>query len=224
MTSTRSDAKEPDQGRRMRHPAPQWSRDMSAMHTPSREEGPCRRTRHGRRRGAGQRRCRPLVGPALHDPGALDLAGRRGRRRGSGPRPPPTLLRRLFYDASRTIRNVISERFGWYYLLLVAMVVLVCLFFLVVVDRLVAVRGRLHRAHLAGPLDPAVPAEGHPHSDRLQLHLVRDFRDPLNLGTDQRRRPRLAADRERAVRHARPAPPSRGPCRSCRCCSSSRSS
>lgn len=137
---------------------------------------------------------------------------------------PPTLLRRLFYDASRTIRNVISERFGWYYLLLVAMVVLVCLFFLVVVDRLVAVRGRLHRAHLAGPLDPAVPAEGHPHSDRLQLHLVRDFRDPLNLGTDQRRRPRLAADRERAVRHARPAPPSRGPCRSCRCCSSSRSS
>lgn len=222
MTSTRSDAKEPDQGRRMRHPAPQWSRDMSAMHTPSREEDRAdglgtvdvEEQDNG---GAGPSWGRHFMTPVLWISPAVV-----GAVAGLALVLPPTLL--PFYDASRTIRNVISERFGWYYLLLVAMVVLVCLFFLVVVDRLVAVRGRLHRAHLAGPLDPAVPAEGHPHSDRLQLHLVRDFRDPLNLGTDQRRRPRLAADRERAVRHARPAPPSRGPCRSCRCCSSSRSS
>ena len=40
----------------------------------------------------------------------------------------------------------------------------------------------------------------------LQLHLVRDVRNPLHRGADRRGRPGLPADRERAVRHARPVP------------------
>ena len=110
----------------MRHPAPQWSRDMSAMHTPSREEDRAdglgtvdveEQGNGGIGPSWGRHFMTPVFWISLAVVGVVvGLA---------------LVLPQPFYDASGTIRNVISERFGWYYLLLVAMVVLACLFFMI---------------------------------------------------------------------------------------------